>query len=94
VSHSEDESGDVIMRDVEETHAWRGEGPALSAEPPLGLDGHTSVTLSKCLPKVLHVDNDEWVDQLVVTGCNAWYTSDGDIVLGEGNLPYGWQPRA
>jgi hypothetical protein len=94
-SHSVDETGDVIMRDLEESHARTDAAEYLRRTPDpqafLGLDGHSSQSFTKCLPKALHIDRDEWIDLLDVRGCNAWYTAEGDVVLDEkSGIPPGW----
>ena len=64
-----DADGDVVVTDTE-----------TDGERSVGFDGHDLTPLQK-IPRVLHVDNDEYVDSVNISSGEAWYDEDGDIVM-------------
>ena len=93
---SVDESGDVVMTDAPQIshtaestdlHVMGDEIETTLTESAVlgGFDGNASGVLKR-VPKALAVENDEWVDYLDVRGCSeAWYDTDGDVVMWYGN---------
>jgi hypothetical protein len=84
-----DRTGDVIMKDApplpqhSNIHCERDNSHIPEAESSLiaAFDGNASGVL-KTMPKVLAVENDEWVDLLDVRGCSeVRYDSDGDVIM-------------
>ncbi|KAF2003439.1 hypothetical protein P154DRAFT_486661 [Amniculicola lignicola CBS 123094] len=88
-SSAVDQTGDVIMRDVDgssehihDSYAVDQTGDVIMRDEPEEsptLDGNSSQKLIKRFPKALHVENDEWVEFLDVRGYEAWYDTNGDV---------------
>lgn len=91
--YSIDQSGDIIVEDapglafkcttvntsVRGHH--RDERTKAERSGMLGFDGNASGVMKR-MPKVLAVENDDWVDLVDVRGCSdAWYDGDGDVVM-------------
>lgn len=91
-SHSEDEAGDVLMRDAEDIHTPESDASSLCGERTVGFDGNSSQIIVKRIPRALHMENDEWVDLLDVRGCDAWYDINGDVVTADSDREFrGWE---
>ncbi|KAF2185099.1 hypothetical protein K469DRAFT_750598 [Zopfia rhizophila CBS 207.26] len=79
-SYSLDESGDVIMRDVDHQCSLVDD-PDVDVERSVGFDGHSSQVIARYEPKALHIEKDAFLYELYVRGKEAWYDRDGDVVV-------------
>jgi len=94
--YSVDQSGDIIMGDASDDvsgpaskcttintpiRSHHDERTKTERVDMLGFDGNASGVMKR-MPKVLAVENDDWVDLVDVRGCSdAWYDGDGDVVM-------------
>jgi hypothetical protein len=88
-SYAIDQTGDVIMTDAPPPRTGidlsvrddRDGYPRAERSIVLGFDSNASGVMKR-MPRALAVENDDWVDMVDVRGCSdAWYESDGDVVV-------------
>jgi hypothetical protein len=53
-------------------------------------ESYSSEMAEKRIPKALSVENDRWVECLDVSGCDAWYEGNGDVVVVPLNEETAW----